>query len=249
MSLLKRSGLIVATALGLFSCQPKPEQIFEAIKQDPEGFFKAVQEAEGKYREVAMKKQQEEMMQQMEKDFENPLKPELDPKRAYLGPESAPVTIVEYSDFECPACAGGFQTIKAVKAKYGDQVRFLYKHMPLERIHPGARRAAQYFEAVAMQSPELAYQFHDKLFENQRRLVSEGEKFLDETAKSLKVDMKRLKADLKSSQVAQNISKDMAEFENFGFQGTPGFLVNGVSIRGAARPDVFHQIIDRQLNK
>lgn len=91
--------------------------------------------------------------------------------------------------------------MEALRKKYGDNLRFVFKHLPLQ-FHPQAMRAALYLEAVAEQSPEKAWTFHDKLFENQ-------------------------------------------EAERFGFTGTPGYLINGVPVRGALPPEHFDQIIQR----
>lgn len=229
-------------------CAPKPEQIFEAIKKDPKGFFEAVEEAQNSFREVAQKEQENKMMEELEENFKNPLQPVLADNRAYWGPKEAPVTIVEYSDFECPYCSRGFQVVRELKEKYGDKVRVLYKHLPLENIHPNAMLAAKMFEAIALQSAELAYKFHDKLFENQRQL-SGGEKYMTEVAKELKVDMGRLKKDLASEEISKVIAADVEEAGKFNITGTPGFIVNGVALRGALPADMFSKVIDRHLAK
>ena len=100
-----------------------------------------------------------------EAEFKDPKQPVLSLDRVYWGQSDAPITIVEYSDFECPYCARGYRTIKDLMAEYGDSVRLLYKHLPLE-MHEEALPAALYFEAIALQSDDAARRFHDALYEN-----------------------------------------------------------------------------------
>ena len=132
--------------------------------------------------------------------------------------------------------------------EYGDKVRVVYKHLPLS-FHTHALIAAQYFEAIAIQSPKTAYKFHDTLFENQNALKSGGKKFLAKTAKKLGVNMKKLEKDLNSKAVMATIQADIEEANGFGFQGTPAFMVNGVSLYGALPYPAFKQIIDRHLSE
>jgi protein-disulfide isomerase len=167
---------------------------------------------------------------------------------AAQGPKDAPITIVEYSDFECPYCSRGYRTIQEVKEKYKGKIRFVFKHLPLD-FHPMAMPAAQYFEAIALQSPEKAYKFHDYVFENQDKLKTGKEKFLDEAARKAGADLAKVKTDMKSDTVMKRIEADMEEAKQFGISGTPGFIINGVSLRGAYPADKFAEIIDRQLKQ
>ena len=105
--------------------------------------------------------------------------------------------------------------------------------------------AAKYFEAVARQTPEKAYKYHDYVFENQDKLNAGGEKFLQEAAKKAGADMNKIKKDVASDDIMKNINADKAEANKFEFFGTPGFLVNGVSIKGAYPAAEFEKIIDR----
>ena len=156
--------------------------------------------------------------------------------------------IVEYSDFQCPYCRRGFEVMNEVSQKYGPKIRFLYKNLPLP-MHPMSMPAAKRFEAIALQNPKKAYQYHDEVFSHQDQLNSGGEKFLDSVAKKLGVDMAKMKTDMNSDKVNDRIHADMAEAEKFGISGTPGFLVGGVSIRGAYPFPAFQEIIDRKLKE
>lgn len=248
----------VAAALTLASCAPSAKQLKEAIEKDPSIVFAAIEKDPAKFIEVVNRAAQEaqrtagERAQQEEdkardEEFNNPLKPQIEDGRVVFGPKNAPITIVEYSDFECPYCARGYQTIEQVRKEYGDKVRIVFKHLPLD-FHPLAMPAAQYFEAIARQSHEKAEKFHDIVFEKQGELKDKGEKFFADTAKSLGVDMKKLATDLKDEKIAQRIAADMEEARSFNISGTPGFIINGVSLKGAYPFPEFKTIIDRHLS-
>lgn len=225
--------------------EKNPDLVFDIIKKNPAKFVDTANQAYEEYQMAKRREMEEGESKQREEEFKNPKKPKISDGRAILGSASAPVTIVEYSDFECPYCQQGYLNLKQVKEMYGDKVRIIYKHLPLEN-HPNAMPAAKYFEAIAQQSGEKAYKFHDMLFENQREL-KKGTAFLDEAAKKVGADMAKLKKDLESEKVMGNINEDMEEARQFGFRGTPGFLINGVSLPGAYPPAAFKKIIDRHL--
>lgn len=226
--------------------EENPEIIFGAIEKNPKRFFDIVNKAA----KVAQNSQREDEAKADEKkreeEFANPKKPEITKNRAILGKKEAPVTIVEFSDFQCPYCSRGYETVKAVVKEYGDKVRVIYKHLPLD-FHPLAMPAAQYFEAINLQSSEKAYKFHDYIFENQGGLKSKGKKFLLEAAKKAGANISKMKKDLESDVVKKIIAADMAEAKKFGFSGTPGFLINGVMLKGAYPVSEFKVIIDRHL--
>ena len=248
----------VLAALTFSSCAPSAKQLKEAIEKDPSIVFVAIEKDPAKFIEVVNKAAQDaqkvagERAQQDEKksreeEFKNPLAPELQADRVIFGKKDAPVTIFEYSDFQCPYCSRGFQTIQQVRKEYGDKVRVIFKHLPLD-FHPLAMPAAKYFEAIAMQSHEKAEKFHDAIFSNQASMKDKGEKLLSETAKKLGVDMKKLEADIKSDKVSARIAADMEEAKKFNMSGTPGFVINGVSLRGAYPFPEFKSIIDQHLS-
>jgi protein-disulfide isomerase len=179
--------------------------------------------------------------------MKNPLKPEIETNRIIKGNASAPITIVEYSDFQCPYCAVGAKTMEQLFKKYDGRIRLIYKHNPLP-FHKAALPAAVYFEAIARQDSKKASQFHDILFVDQRRL-EKGEQALREIAASLGIDMKILDKDLKSKEVIERIQKDMAEANKFGFSGTPAFIVNGISLPGAYPLQEFIEVIEMTEKK
>ncbi|MEO0335072.1 MAG: thioredoxin domain-containing protein [Pseudomonadota bacterium] len=224
-----------------------PEILFSAIEKNPQKFIDVVNAAAKQAQNQARQKQAQAEDERMEEEFKNPKKPEVQASRAVFGPKDAPITIIEYSDFQCPYCQRGYNTIKEVMEQYGDKVKVVYKHLPLD-FHPEAMPAAQYYEAIAMQSPSKAKKFHDAVFDGQKQLGSGKTKFLDKMAKKVGANMTKLKDDLDSSAVKDLIKADMDEARKFGFSGTPGFLVNGVSLKGAYPFPEFKKIIDRHLN-
>lgn len=216
-----------------------PEALFLAIEENPESFMTAAHKAS-----IEQKRQRQQ--RQLDEAFANPKTPVIEPERVIFGNPGALVTIVEYSDFQCPYCAKVTPTLSKVMTDYGDKVRLIYKHLPLE-IHGLAKPAATYFEAIALQDQDKAREFHDALFDNQQDFSQQGENYLEQTARKLGVDMNKLSRDLKSDLVTARIDADIAEAQAFGFQGTPGFLINGVPINGARPYEEFAAIIDRHL--
>ena len=223
-----------------------PSIITEAIEANPAKFIDALNNAVKSAQEGEGKRREEEEKKALEASFENPLQPEIRSDESFRGNKDAPITLVEYSDFECPFCSRGFGTVMELMDKYEGKIRFAYKHLPLS-FHPQAMPAAQYYEAIRLQSPEKAWQFHDAIYKNQRALQN-GEKFLEAEAKKLKVDMAKLKKDIKSEEVQKRIDADMAEAAKFGFQGTPGFLLNGIPVKGAYPASHFEGLI-KELEK
>lgn len=253
---MKRTIFLVAALVMATACTSKddlkkmikenPEIITEAIEANPDKFITALNNAVKNAQESEGKKRDEEEKKALEESFNNPLQAEIRSDESIRGNKDAPITLIEYSDFECPFCGRGFNTVMELMQKYEGKIRFMYKHLPLS-FHPQAMPAAQYYEAIRLQSPEKAWQFHDRIYKDQRKLQN-GEAFLKSLAKELKVDMTKLAKDIKSEEVQKRIDADMAEAGKFGFQGTPGFLLNGVPVKGAYPAAHFDGII-QELKK
>ena len=222
------------------------DQIAKLFQEHPELVMDVLRNQEIVVADIAArgvsKKASQKEYQRRLAELENPYEPELSPARPIRGNPDAPVTIVEYSDFECPYCGAVHRTIKQVLKQYGDQVRLVYKHNPLE-FHPMAEPAARYFEAIALQDHEQAWLFHDQIFEQQTRL-EEGEAALQAIVNDLSIDHQQLKHDLESEAVGNQIQKDREEAEAFGFDGTPAFVINGVSLLGNQPIQEFEQLIE-----
>jgi len=244
MTLLFTMPFMVSCGPAFFKKMLKdnPEIITESIKSNPQMYMEALAEAQRQYMMERRKKQQKEEMASREEEFKNPKKPEMKDSRVYFGNKSAPITIVEYSDFQCGYCAKAVPTMKKILKNYPDKVRVLYKHKPL---FPGSDKAAYYYEAVGMQSSKKAREFHDMVFA-QKEKIRQGDSFFKSLATKLSVDMDKLAEDL--DKVKSIVDADAKEAEKFGFSGTPGFLVGGVSVPGAVPYSHFKEIIDRHLS-
>lgn len=219
-----------------------PKILVDAIEKNPVQILTALQNASKAAQEEMAKQKDAEDQKALAETFEKPLPAEIRPDESIIGPKDAPITLVEYSDFECPFCARGFGTVKELMSKYQGKIRFVYKHLPLS-FHPQAMISAKYYEAIRLQDEKKAFAFHDEIYKNQAKL-SGGASFLDTAAKKVGADLKRLKKDLDSAQVAKRIDDDVKEAASLGMQGTPGFLVNGVPVRGAYPTEHFVGIID-----
>lgn len=246
-SILLGLALIIATACTSKDDLKKmikenPEIITDAIQANPEKFIDALNNAVKAAQEGQGKKREEEEKKALEESFNTPLAAEIRSDETFRGSKDAPITLIEYSDFECPFCSRGYNTVMELMNKYKGKIRFVYKHLPLS-FHPQAMIASQYYEAVRIQNEEKAWQFHDAIYKDQRKLQN-GEAFLKATAKDLKVDMAKLAKDVKSEAVQKRIDQDMAEAAKFGFQGTPGFLLNGIPVKGAYPTAHFDGLIE-----
>lgn len=242
----------------LVACAPTSSQLKEAVQKDPSIVFSAIEKDPQKFMEIinsaaraAQQKGQEQAIAEEAKardeEFKNPLKPLVDEDRPMFGDKKAKVTIVEYTDFECPYCTRGTQTVKQVLGQYPKNVRVLVKHLPLD-FHPKALPAARYYEALRMQSHDLALKFHDELFANQEMMKSKGENYMKSVAKKLGANMQLLAKNLSDGKIQQTIDADMEEARKFGISGTPGFIINGVSLKGAYPAEEFKKIIDKHLS-
>jgi protein-disulfide isomerase len=159
------------------------------------------------------------------------------------GPEDGSITIVEFSDYQCPFCARAEPIINDALKAYPTQARFVYKHFPLESIHPQAMGAAQAAVAAGMQGK--FWEMHEKLFANQRALQREK---LEQYAEEIGLDVDKFKADMGSDAVKNSIRDDMRLARTVGVRGTPTIFVNGKLLRNRS-VDGFKQLIDELLEE
>lgn len=165
-----------------------------------------------------------------------------DPKRLRGNP-NAPVTIVEFSDYECPYCHQAEATVKQVLAKYGEKVNLSYRDFPLTAIHAQAEIAAEASRCALEQGK--FWEYHDQLF-GASKLDKDA---LLEYARNLKLDDKQFGSCLASEKYKADVAKDEQEGRTAGVNGTPGFFINGVSLSGAQPPDAFSRLIDDELGR
>ncbi len=148
---------------------------------------------------------------------------DVDEKRDHIrGPEDAIVTLVEYGDFECPYCGRAEPTIRQLLTEFGQDVRYVWRHLPLNDVHTHAQLAAEASEAASAQGK--FWEYYDALFEDQEAL---GIKDLIARAKRLGLDVERVTKDLREHRYAGRIADDVASADESGVSGTPTFFING----------------------
>jgi len=160
------------------------------------------------------------------------------------GPENAPVTIVEFSDFQCPYCRALKPTLDQVEQTYGDQVRFVFRQFPLTSIHPQAYAAAQ--ASLCARDQDQFWPMHDAMFANQRALAPDD---LKATARELGMDGDAFDACLDSGQYSEEVAEDLRAGQAAGVGGTPKIFINGRALSGAKPFDEVARIIDDELER
>jgi protein-disulfide isomerase len=181
-----------------------------------------------------------------------PSRPQIDPNKVYnipvgtsptKGPDSAKVTIVEFSDYQCPFCGQAEGLMSQVTEAYPDDVRMVYKQFPLTSIHPNAMPASK--AALAAGRQGKFWEMHKLIFENQRALSPQ--KYV-EFAEQLQLDVPQFQKDMESPEVAAQIQREMQEARAADVTGTPTIFVNGKRLMNRSF-DGFKQMIDASLGK
>jgi protein-disulfide isomerase len=161
--------------------------------------------------------------------------------RPVRGPSSAPVEMIEFSDFQCPFCQRANPTVEQVLKTYGDRIKFVYRHYPLPN-HPNARPAAE--AAACAEAQGRFWEYHDRLFANPTKLTDAD---LKAHAAALGLDMGRFNTCFDNHQQKAGVDADIADANALGVTGTPAFFVNGRAIDGAQPFDAFKRVIDEEL--
>lgn len=144
------------------------------------------------------------------------------------GSKDAPLTLVQYGDYECPHCGEAYPIVKRLQKKMGGELRFVFRNFPLTESHPHAIAAAQAAEAAALQGQ--FWEMHDMLYENQHTLEDRN---LIAFARKLKLDVERFTRDFSSDQVAAKIQEDFSGGIHSGVNGTPTFYIDGARHDGS----------------
>jgi len=159
-----------------------------------------------------------------------------------IGPADAPITIVEYSDYQCPFCRRWHDEVyRPLLAAYPGQIRLVYRHLPLTSIHPDAMSAAE--AAMCAGEQDAYWTFHDKLFGSE----SLNSITYIQYAQDLGLNMATFEACLSDHKYQQAIQEDSDFAINLGIRSTPTFFINGLAVVGAQPLDVFKQVIDKEL--
>ena len=164
------------------------------------------------------------------------------------GDLTAPLTLVEYSDFQCPACRAYSSLLKQVKEEFDDKLLFVYRHFPLPN-HLNSVAAAGAAEAVGLQGK--FWEMHDVIFENQKewseKPKTQAKELFTSYARELGLDMERFAVDWESKEIADKISNAQAEATRLKLNGTPTFFLNGKLISNPTSLDKFRELLNTAL--
>jgi len=155
------------------------------------------------------------------------LKPGISEKDHSMGDENALITLVEFGDYQCPACASAYPIIKNIQQNMGGALRFVFRNYPLTEIHPDAFLAAVVAESASQQNS--FWDMHEMLFENQQALSYED---LYGYAEKIGLDLELFKKDMGNEAIAKKVEKDMESGNESGVPGTPSFFINGSKYNG-----------------
>ena len=155
------------------------------------------------------------------------LTPQVTDEDHALGPAGAPVTLVEYADFECPSCGAMYPVLEQVRRAFGSNLRFVFRHFPLRDSHPHAGAAAEVAEAAGAQGK--FWEMHDRLFEHQNAL---DERSLARHARKIGADATRVERELIARTHAARVERDVESGRASGVRGTPSLFINGAMYTG-----------------
>jgi len=157
----------------------------------------------------------------------------------FQGPFDAPVTLVEYGDYECPHCGRAYPIVKEVQKKMGARLRFVFRNFPLTNAHPNAELAAESAEAAGSQGK--FWEMHDLLYENQETL---GGELVQSLAKDLNLNLKKFVDDIETRKFKEHVKKDFMGGVKSGVNGTPGFFIKDVRYDDSWDPDTLSSILE-----
>ena len=162
------------------------------------------------------------------------LRPDVGESDHVAGPASAPVTLVEYGDFECPWCFRAHPVVQMLQGRFGDRLRFVFRNFPLTELHPRAHRAAEAAESVgAANGPEAYWRMHDLIYKHQQDSADAlDDAHLLQYAKSAGGDPEQVRRDWESGKFVERVDADFMSGVRSGVNGTPTFFINGQRFDG-----------------
>ncbi len=163
------------------------------------------------------------------------------------GSQSSNIVLIEYSDFQCPACQSYQPVVKQLMDELGEQIVFVYRHFPLSQIHKNAEPAARAAEAAGRQNK--FWQMHDLLFQRQQEWSEGGkaQEFFLQYADSLNLDVAQFENDMKAKEVKQKVKNDYQSGVRNRVQGTPSFFLNGQKLQNPRNYEEFKKLIQEVL--
>ena len=164
------------------------------------------------------------------------------------GPNGAPVVLIEYGDFQCPACGTYHILLKQLQKDFGDKMQLVYRHFPLKNIHKNAVLAASVTEATGKQGK--FWEMHDILFERQKEWAEsdKAQELMTGYADELKLNLDQFKTDLNSQEVKDKVEKAYVEGTTVGITSTPTFFLNGARLQNPKTYDEFKTIVQRAID-
>jgi protein-disulfide isomerase len=256
MRLIHFAPLLALLLLPAGGCATKA-QVAKVLKEDPELLMQALEEHRFEVLEMlnrAVTEQREQAeRERMEQDLDAGLAPEIQGDRPIQGRAEAPVLIVEYSDFLCPFCVRGHETMNRLLKEHPDQVRVLYKHNPIKQ---GSYGLAAIYEAIAGMDQEKAIDFKEFLFANQEAIHQEiagglrdAGKVVPGLIRSLELDPDEVFQRARDPEIARRIEADVREAREFGLEGTPMYVVGSVPVRGAQPMARFEEVVGQVMER
>jgi protein-disulfide isomerase len=167
------------------------------------------------------------------------LSEEVQPGRDHIrGPDDATVTLIEYGDFQCPYCGQAEQAIRELLASFGDDLRYVWRHLPLNDVHTNAQLAAEAAEAAAAQGK--FWEMHDTLLTHQEEL---SPKDIGRYAQEIGLDVRQFWDEVRQHDHAERVAEDVASADASGVSGTPSFFINGRRYQGAYDIDTLTAVV------
>lgn len=173
-----------------------------------------------------------------------------EPTSHTVGAGTDGVTLIEYGDFQCPACKSYYPLLKQIKEEFGDKITFQFRHFPLNQIHPHAYQASRAAEAAGLQGK--FFEMHDLLYENQDSWtgLSDVTTVFEGFAEQIGLDMEQYKNDVVTAAVGASIDADIKEGQNAGANSTPTFVLNGQKIEENPKSiDEFKELINSKIQE
>ncbi len=164
------------------------------------------------------------------------------------GNKSAKVILIEYGDFQCPACGSYFPILKELEKTHGDKVAFVFRHYPIISIHPNAFSASRAAESASNQ--DKFWEMHDRLYQTQQvwgRVSTNQQSLFEGYAKDLGLEMTKFKQDYVSDATADRINRDVSSAAQFNITSTPTFILNGKKIENPNGKEAFAKLLDEAL--
>lgn len=177
----------------------------------------------------------------------NPSSASGQPTTHIIGQGTTGVTLVEYGDYQCPACGQYYPVVKAVQAKYGDAIKFQFRNFPLVSSHQNAFAAARAAEAASLQGK--FWEMHDALYQSQAQWSSSSSasQIFVQYASQLKLNVAQFRQDYASIKVNDAINADSAAGTKANVQGTPSYYLDGKYVQVANTPEAFEKVIDAEI--